>query len=273
MYSGGRKYVFVYSVQHTGTWFLIRFLRTVNTLNKSKQCGDQWFRKHTERDINIDNLYIPNKPILESFAIKHGERYIDKNILKNTELLIIHGHHNRQGGNFYTALKNHKPKLPILIPIRDPLLSINSKLWREYRTWNEINKWETKEDRIARAKQFADSMLDMLNIPNNHVYMLPIDIKYTKKQKINIGKSIFDFCSLNFTDNSKEYILNWEKQNNTISKIKNLDNFLEIKTAYKEKNMKILEKYLGYEIETLQKQQNLIKLFKEKGYEQLPWIE
>lgn len=270
MSSGGRKYTFVYSVQHTGTWFLIRMLRSACPRNKSKQCGDQWFRRHTDRDINVDNLYLADAPLDHSFFLKYGERYIDKNI-SNIELLIMHGRHNRPGGNFMESLTKYKPSIPILIPMRDPLLAINSKLWREYKSWEEVLKWEKPEDRIARAKQFATCIEQMLSIPRDHAFVLPVDLKYTKDQRMLIGEKVCETCGIEFNEGIQEYVKNWGAENPTANRDGMSKEFKIVKQAYAEKDKETLSRYLDIEMNYLSSRSSLKQKLREIGYKERTW--
>ena len=271
MSSGGRKHVFVYSVQHTGTWFLIRILRSAYQKNESRQCGDGWFRRHTDRDINTDNIYFADKPINKQFLIKYGERYMEDKNLKGIKLLIAHGHHHRPGGKIFKSLAKYKPGMHICVPIRDPLLSVHSKLWREYRSWDEMLNWEDEQDRIARTEQFADALLDLLKIPQNHIFLFPIDLSYTEEQKNQIGKKMCIFCDIPFNDGVKEYIKNWKPQNETYSKSDKNDIFDIIKEAYRNNDTEQLYKYLNVEMDYLKTRTDLIEKLKEVGYKNLIW--
>jgi hypothetical protein len=270
MSSGGRKHVFIYSVQHTGTWFLIRFFLSLFERDARRQHGDQWFRRHTERDINTDNIYLSRKAIDYNFFYKYGERYMDQESLKKVKLLVLHGHHNRPGGDFLSTIKDYKPNIPLFIPMRDPLLAINSKLWREYKSWGEINKWETKEDRVARARQFVDCLLDMLQIPKDHASLIPIDLNATKEDS-RLGEKLCQQAGLELNEPGKEYLKGWKQQNETGTRENIKETFMTIKEAYQKQNRAILYNFLGPEIDYLNTRKDLIFELTQIGYN-LIWL-
>ena len=114
----------VYSVYHTGTWF------TVNLLGTSKEGyeailgrSDSWIREHN------------NCRIEEFLTDSLDNKWIQKMLKKvpkeffNFKMLTLQAHHiHSKRSIMLNILKNKKSKVPIIIPMRDPLISINSKI-------------------------------------------------------------------------------------------------------------------------------------------------
>lgn len=271
MSSGGRKYVLVYSAEHTGTWFLIRFLLSAYPFRQRRQCGEEWFRKNTHRGMYLDNLSLSAGPLTEYFFSRHAEMYIDEKTLNNLKLVIIHGHHYRSRGDLVSSLIHHKPEIPVCVPMRDPLLAVNTKMWRDLKSWENILKWETKDTRLARARLMAEAILELLLIPQEHVLLQPVDLQYSKEDKQQIGKDLCRYCGIPLTEDTQKYVAEWQPQNSSYPREDISPQFQEIKSAYRAKDMEALSKYLDVEMDYLNCRQDLVHRMEDLGYTEMIW--
>jgi hypothetical protein len=194
------------------------------------------------------------------------------------ELLVLQIHH-RTNSNLYRAIKKNKPEIPVVVPMRDPLLSINTRIWRETGAFGILTR-ENKWTREHRAKDQVDSLTRLLDLPKTHVHMVPVDIFRTDKQKIKVYKDVIGGCNLTPLDTVEEEAAAWEPVNPTANgtyaqrtrhKVED-SGFIELKEDILSKNMEAVQRRIGIEVEVTRKAlKPYIPKLKALGYKDLPW--
>lgn len=271
-----RKTILVYTVQHTGTWFLINLLFTGQN-NKSGLLPDFEAKQRGredpyEIDKNLfsfeDDIYIS---ISECFPIeKVNKDWLNRTFFNflneeeaSSDLLIIHNHCRQPESELIKNLRITKPEIPIVSSMRDPLLSIFTLIQREHKTYESFSK-ERTYTRLGRIVAHSNRFLSILTLPKEHVFIFPIDIKEKEKNIDNL----FNFCSLEKTEKTFETIKGWKPVNKTETE-NNL--FNDIKSYIISKDIKQIEKYLKVEFDYLRTRKDLKTLLQNLSYEDLSW--
>jgi len=203
------NFYIVYSALHTGTWLICEILKTA--IGPIVPHSDSWLSEISTKNIEEFSNGKLNSKWKEEFMNSVPEHY-----LHNSNDFLLQGHHRETEASMYKNLLINKPNVKIIIPVRDLLLSLNSRIWRECGSLKTFNE-ESIEKRIERIKNQADSLFDLLRIPNKHAFFLPIDTEEMKdtNYRLNICKEMLDFCELKENKSFKDFITNWKVINNT----------------------------------------------------------
>jgi hypothetical protein len=264
------KLAIVYSALHTGTKFTYNTLTNCSTGNTiyKKDC---WFG-------NKD--YVSN---LETLVGEEGPtRYKINKILEEQERLdnvdcLIMQVHQRRHGNLYSSLLKNKSEIPIVVPIRDPLLSINTRLWRETGTMSKLLS-DTEETRIARTKDQLDSIIRLIQLDN--VFFFPIDIVRTEGERLAIVNKMLSYCGLTLNDKAKQIAKDWTPINPTVGgnfaqqKLYTIEEkeYVELKEAILNKDLDTVEKFISIEFKLLKQMLSPYKdRYTQLGYKDLLW--
>lgn len=172
------KLLFLYTVHHTGTWFLIEFLKghpDVKQFYLMKEFYevDDWI--HHDK-IALHNHVHLNQPSL----YKEWKR---------VPLLFTNHYYNDAFISTY----------PTIIPIRDPLLSLITRHKRR-------DDWSHKfiVEGFCEIARLADH-------PN--VYFMPLDLMENNSQRIEAFRNLCNHCQIAFNDYVREYAKIWKPQN------------------------------------------------------------
>ena len=269
--------VLVYSALHTGTWFLCNILTKCTKEHADIREGS-WIRKGFGRP--MEGIIFPDRKLTHSrmeyilkTQAKHGltiEDYI--------ELLVLQIHH-RTKSRLYNAILRNKPEIPVLVPMRDPLLSMNTRIWRETGAMGVLAR-ENKWTREYRARDQVTSIARLLNLSKRHVLTVPIDIPRTDSQKIQVYKDILDTCSLTPIDGLEQEAKEWKPVNPTADgqyaqrthhKVED-SGFIELKEAILSRDMKEVSRKMGIELNLMRKElKSYIPKLEALGYKDLPW--
>jgi len=280
------KKVFVYSIQHTGTFFASSMLAAGFHTEEAFRIGSLW-EKHKKLN---HRRYVKTKPIELSDFTKPSEKicteWFSEGVLSackeeqlaGKKIVIAHEHHHKPSSWFIKSLIEKKPEVKIVIPIRDPLLSLHSKLWREDEEHNNPNEMDNVS-RQKRLKTWIQKYTEMLSVPKKHAFLLPIDAEQskTKNGRIKLIKHLYDFCGLNFNEKAKKKTLEWEPQNRTYQLIEKKRNsspkpqWENFKRKYLAGDIEHTRSFMSLEFDELCRQDKLKKLMKQVGYKNLLW--
>lgn len=269
------KRVFCYSTMHTGTWFTIHLLESAVNSSTGLLGDAEIELRGRKYKLEDEKTNIINK---EWFK-RNIEDYMSEEE-KEKELYIAHGHHRNLNSTMPSIVSNHsisqEDHIPIVIPMRDPLLSLNTFIWREHADYDIFIKTESKEDRAARAHLNIELTKDMLEIPRDcFSCLLPIDIN--DKNNIHTAERALNHCNLPLTKKAMSYIEKWAPQNKSenaprvTNKEHNNSGFHKIKELYKNKDKNGLRDMLSVEMDIIERDDNLKLLLEEVGYTNLPW--
>lgn len=282
------KKAIVYSALHTGTWFTCNIL-TEATKEHADYRSDRWVNKGaaiaTEKDPeNPDQDNVIEKAMksgnireFDSLLIKQKAKGLT--IKDEIEAFILQAH-NRSNSPFYNYIDKFKPEISVVIPFRDPFLSINTRIWRELGSM-ELLQEEHMENRTNRVRDQIASIIRLLSIKDKHVLKYAMDIHRTEDQKINIINKIINYAG--FTPDPiavKDIAEKWEPVNTTINgmfaqkttKLFKKDDFILTKNAIIDGNIKLIEKFMLPELElTRTMLANFRPILEELGYTNLHW--
>lgn len=266
------KLVIVFSVKKTGTWFTINMLRTasdkVTTLGTRQVCNYMGNVLDNILTNHIDEDYI--KQIIERIPPK---------VYRGSDLIVTQGHHELlTRGWFLKTLIKEKPKVPIAIPCRDPLLSVNSKCWRWFRTPKLLKA--AGEDRLIVANKIIKPFINIITkVPFEHVFVFPIDIPALQDEQFRVNQcvNLLKYYGLTPTNKTIKVAKEWMPQNKTTVRFKvekilgDSNYFKEVKQAIIQKDVKVIKEAYPEAFKVLQKQELLKKKMQKLGYKDLAW--
>lgn len=267
------KIIIVYSVMHTGTWFTCSMIEKTNKGVLSR--SDSWIRESYDRiieDMNIDRYCTQQywNNIIQNLSQNDWS-------LDDIDILILQAHY-KNGNQLYKRILKYKPEIPIIIPIRDPILSLHSKIWRGVEFHENLDVG-LNEVRIQRCKDWINAYKRILTLPKEHVFLLPIDNEDSKREesRIQTAKNMASFCDIDVTEDMILNAINWGKVNDTntlINKKKNknpADKWENFKTKYAERDINFVKTVMSHEFKLLNKDIELQRLLYNVGYRDLPW--
>lgn len=263
------KIAIVYSIMHTGTWFTCLMIEKTNLKCLSR--SDSWLSEGYNK--TIENIKCDVQCSYKFWSSRVRPLRQDGWKLGDVDLLILQAHHDNMSNLYQTILKR-KPEIPIVIPMRDPLLSLHSKNWRaeEYH-YNEV----TPKQRTKRCNKWIQLYKNILNLPKNNVFILPIDIEQTKEEKIDTIKRMANHIGIEFTEEMEEAAIRWGIVNDTEKLIRNTrerepapkwENFKE---RYKERDIEHTKHFMDIEFDILRNDKELQRMLYNIGYRDLLW--
>jgi hypothetical protein len=212
--------------------------------------------------------------------LRHGPKPEQDGDLSNVDfnkikILVAHDHHHKVGSQLIEGVRRNKPKVPFIVPMRDPLLSLHSKMWREVEIYNSADK---DSKRLQRAEHCVDKYIDLLSVPEGHLFYIPIDTSHTDTEegRIQLAKEAHQFAGIEFTDRAREFACRWKAKNTTQKLVKGKDKephprWEGLKKRYLAGDIEFVKKEMEIEFDYLRKQDKLKKLLQKIGYKELPW--
>lgn len=274
------KKILLYSVMHTGTWFLMRLLRTAE--GTSREFGDAHICRHGRPKELAETL--PIKQIDEEWYLKNFEPFMftaeeqEAEVPAQIDFSILHFHHLHFGTSMMRYLQaGGHPAFPLITPIRDPLLAVNTLIWREYKDFQVFLREETFSYRVERMRDHANKIKDLLTLPSDRIFVFPIDRNDSEEEKKTLVSNIFQYCDLKFGKGTAAYITGWQPQNRTqeAPKITNFEHdnscFEAIKSYHASGDKTGVRKMLYPEFNYLQSRDDLKTLFQKQGYKSMLW--
>ena len=246
------KAIFIPSIQHTGTWFLLHLLRN----HSSNKSGHMLNHEHLQR-ILIDKSYV--------------------NLVFSEDTTLIHFHFGEGEAHFPDDRAKHFPYelveymasiFPTVIPLRDPLLSLISRQAR-YPDLDHSYLINGFVYLVQLSQKFRP-------------FILPIDVlaKHSDKQRYGELADLMKHLGLDLEPYLALWSVSWSVFNPT-SAIAESENNEEMKTAlslmagyYETGDVGKLYEIFPEEYDYLKSHEPLLKPFlKELGYRDLAWWE
>lgn len=254
--------IIIYSALHTGTWFTSSLLQHAAFTTHVE--SDQWFSltfNHTIENL-LDSQYLSIE--------KTRDTIIENNRCPKDVGTVILQAHQRSDSKMYQSLCKDKPEVLVVVPIRDPLLSLHSRIWRECEDIKNVNK-DGREVREERIIDQLNSIERILSIPKENVCFFPIDIN----NRIESANNVISYCGFSH-NKAKDYIAKWEHVNTTQYKVTSQQTrFENIKNAIKFNNTSIVRKHMSIELKIIKEWNNKHTVVKDKltelGYKDLLW--
>jgi len=267
--------VIVYSAMHTGTWFLIRALEAGKL---------DFFDGVSDADLN--RLGRPGR--LENIKAEDGitHDWLEEHVLKyfteeekDMPIIIPNMHHFDPGCEVLSALQSTKPEIPVAIPMRDPLLTLHSGLWRTFKHPKELAEQRCPAERLGTVSMHVNVLTDLLSLPIENAFLFPIDIADLSNEEYRIKQcqDLYSFCNLEWLEASERFAVNWMPENKSKESAPvargNHDNqaFSELKQAILDGDIPLIREYMQIEFDFLTAQDNLHYLLERLGYRDLIW--
>ena len=280
------KKVFVLSIQHTGTYFASATiaagfekkyqLRIGIIYERHRKLGHK--RLNTVNPIELSDFIEPSNTVDKSWFDQAVTTVCTPQELAGKKIIVGHEHHHKEQSWLIRALTNAPAQTPIIVPMRDPLLSLHSKLWREDEQHNNPNETDDK----ARAKRLEGWIIrykELLSIPKGNVFILPIDAEQSKTEddRLTLIEDMYSYCNVPFNERAKQVALAWQPDNKTadlIRRVKKADpkpKWENFKTKYEERNIAHTKMFMSLEFNRLNQEDELKELMKKAGYKDVLW--
>lgn len=275
-------YIYIYTIQHTGTRFMGKLFETAFSTGDVLSIADAAIYGSYGRPVEHMERYVINEPFGVPWIRTHITRYLDSTDVSNKKLISIRGHHIYPVHHsyddkpimlvcpLYYSLMQYTPTIPVITPMRDPLLSIHTTLWRRNSSLESI-KQENKYSRAYYAYHWVKLFLDMLRLPAKSRMLFPVDLlgQMERTQKL------FEYCGLDFSDTARQYVEKWEPYNTTV-KIMSFSSqseyeFQTLKGFIVNRDLSKVNDILDVELEVLHNQPELKEYMQQLGYADLLW--
>ncbi len=261
-----------YSAKHTGTWFTIDVLGTSKEAKNVLGRSGGWIAKY-DGGRNYENF--PTTKIDKTWVQKILKNVPDK-FFKNLTQLNMQAHHRNSNAFFYKAVKNKNLDLPIAIPIRDPLLAINTFFHREFNSKKDFLNSSLKGHMLVDNIRYIS---ELCKLPKNNIIYFPIDRPDLKEKQVRIKQclSLLKHFELTPTEKTIEIATSWKKSNSSQQYLENQKRktcqfFKSMKKNIINKDYEKVDKYYHKAIELLKKDKALKNFYKSLGYKNLMWL-
>jgi hypothetical protein len=273
------KEILVYTIQHTGTWFLIYLLLTSDeqgivltdhmSLNRGLEIDKNIYNnKFSFEDDNYKSLSecIELEKVDKAWASKIFYQFLLPEE-KHKNLYVLHNHCRQPYSNLIKNLQQKDSEIPIVSSMRDPLLSLLTLCNREYEDYSLFIR-ERPYSRYGRVSIHSERFKSILSIKKENIYFLPTDLIIEKKDTVS---ALFTFCNINPTKKTSLYIEEWQPTNKT----KYIDqevSFFKIKEAIINKDKYYLDTFFKIEFNYMRTRDDLKTKLEELGYRDLSWF-
>jgi len=280
------KKIFVLSIQHTGTYFASATIAAAYDKKHQLRIGSLWDKhkklKHTRfvdtGPIEISDFTKPAETVNDSWFDQAVTSVCTPEDLANKKIIVGHEHHHKAKSWLIAALSKAPAKVPIIIPMRDPLLSLHSKLWREDEQHNNPNETDNKA-RVRRLKSWIARYIEILSIPKEHIFLLPIDAQQSKTEsgRLQLIQDMYSYCKVPFNEKAEIAALAWAPANKTFNLITRLQEKVpkpqweHFKKQYLERDIQHTKAFMSLEFDELRKQDRLKRLMEKAGYQDVLW--
>ena len=280
------KKVFVLSIQHTGTFFASATISAGYEGHEKLRVGSLYEKhrnlKHrrytTTSPIELSDFSKPGTKINEAWFDQAILSACPQESLSDKKIVVGHEHHHKAGSWLIKSLHQNPAETPIIIPMRDPLLSLHSKLWREEEQYNKTNKTSDKV-RINRLESWIERYYEILSLPQSHVFILPIDAKQStaEESRIILIEDMYNYCNIDFNEKAMQAALDWKPANRTFNLIKNKKEegpqpkWEDFKSKYLKGDINHTRSFMSLEFDRLRQEDKLKKLMEKIGYENVLW--
>jgi hypothetical protein len=294
------KKVLVWSIQHTSTFFAIHAItsgfkegehvsRFGSLYQRHIDLGHERFFKHGQYDLSdwcpTDELGVSeewfDKYILSLAKVKTAPpKEEDKHKVDWSKVKVFtsHDHHHKANTHLIKAIHSEKPGFSIVVPMRDPMLSLHSKIWREIEIHNN-NAGSSSKQRLHRVSAWVTRYKELLRIPNKHRFILSVDNEQSKtiNGRVKVIKKLHNFIGIPFNDRVKQFAEGWGIANSTQQLVKrkkkhDSNKWVNFKRQYIDGNINVIVNEMELEFDYLNKDEELKQLMKQFGYKELPWF-
>lgn len=262
----------VYSALHTGTWFTVGAIKHGRTMS---HVADKFF---VERYGCTIEHYPTSKFLNLKFqeeVIEFATEYMKCKPSEIKDGYVLQAHNRSQDSNLLYCIQNSKPFTPVVIPMRDPLLSINTRIWRECRT---VDTFRLKDEgyRMRLAKDQIMSIKNLLlRVPRRNVCVIPVDLCAEDKDRRRSSiESLWKHCDLDIPDDADRFIQSWGLANDTVfwhtqreDTYADNDFFEEMKSRIMSNDVKFVESNYRIEIAALRDEGDLRQSLVDLGYD------
>jgi hypothetical protein len=279
------KRVLILSIQHTGTFFASStiasaypnsHLRIGSLYDKHRKLNHKRFVENGA--IELSDFCKPSDVVDGSMFEQTVSTVCTPEDVAGKEIVIGHEHFHKADSWILKALHKAPAQIPIVVPVRDPILSLHSKIWREVEQHNNAGGTREKP-RMNRLKKWIAMYKDILSIPEGHVFKLPIDAEQSKTEesRIKLIKDLCAYCNVPFNESCLEKTLKWKPENRTYKVIEKekkktphqkWENFKE---RYNKGDLNYVKKVMDIEFQALNRDNKLKDLMKEVGYKDVLW--
>lgn len=201
------------------------------------------------------------------------------------DFVMFSAHHSVPGSNLVKALVKAPLPLPVVSSVRDPLLVVHTKLWRECAIQGIALEDVSVEYRQELVRKYADLVHDILSVPNGHMFILPVDLVGMQSRETRLAwvKRMLKFCGLPVIsmDIAKYHELvdrahQWARVGDTrmsthIIRAGLQKPFVESRRYIYRKNKKGIQKYMPYEFNYLNTRDDIKAKMETLGYRYLGW--
>lgn len=278
--------IFVWSIQHTGTFFAShtisaaypgkRQLRIGSIYERHKNLGHKRFTE--TGPIELSDFVEPTDKVKEDWFDQAITTVCTPEELAGKRIIVGHEHHHKANSWMIQSVTKFRPGLPIIVPMRDPILSLHSKLWRA-KEQHHNEDWNKKGTRETRLKDWIRRYIEFLSVPEGHIFILPIDAEQSKEEssRVKIIKELYSHCGVPFNDLALEAILKWAPENRTHELITKTQDeapsprWERFKERYLAGDIEHTKKLMRFEFEELHKRDDLKRLMEKIGYKDVLW--
>lgn len=280
------KKIFVLSIQHTGTFFASYMISSAYPIKSQLRIGSIYeqhqklgHQRITETNpIELSDFIKPSRQVTESWFDQAVTTVLTPSQIHGKEIIVGHEHHHKAKSWLIKSLHDFPAQTPIIIPVRDPLLSLHSKLWREDEQHNNP-KGASKELRANRLNSWIARYKEILSIPKGNVFIFPIDAEQSKTEegRLQLVEEMFKYCDVPFNDSAQDAAKTWIPDNKTAELIKRTKGIIpkpkweNFKERYNNGDRQHTRKFMAFEFDRLNKEEELKELMKQAGYKNVLW--
>ena len=229
--------MYEFSPQHTGTWFVIEFLR-----------------QHPQiATVILYPSQLPTRCTIEEWLVDHHK------VCLEDQKVLLHAHTRKDFPSFlddFHVLEGKAPQNPI-VPLRDPLRSI---ITRQIRHPDKIHK------------HIVDGFLEVTKMKD--AFFLPVDLPKSTDERTEALRGMCRHVGIRNDCNYIDIIAEqWTPTNTTNTDWTKVE-YEHLKTNFNQKRFKKLVNTFSETYEYLKEHQSTLQPFLEKlGYKSLIWYE
>lgn len=200
------KVIVVYSTLHTGTWSLVGLLET--TTDSMARISGRDMRRGIPGLQYVDDVPVPSLSMawLQKYVLPYQAK------AERGEIVLFHFHDHEANRPMYWAIKDYKPEVPVLVPMRDPALAFLSWMYRD-NTPDEYDQFhESEKERFA--EHHMRIFRELLYLSDEHRFLYPFGLSETAARERR-ALEVLEFCGLAPREQTLQYIKDWPYRNRT----------------------------------------------------------
>jgi hypothetical protein len=229
------------------------------------------------RKLSLENN--PCTVVDQSWIQKTALSFLTPEEKAGKDVILVHGHHDTPGSPLVTTLQTKRSQIPVVISMRDPMLSLNTLIWRTYARYKVHYQHEDQAIREDRAQTVAARFKDILKIPCKNRFLFPVDTDAAKELegRINLASDLFKYCGLKLRKPGLDFVYDWRPigltEDGTLlcKRERGVEGFNEAKNMILSGDVTGMKRILGVEYECLHQDDELKELLEQVGYVNLSW--